>query len=504
MSLPRLSQSYWLQATTIPSFPPLTKPIKTDVAIIGGGITGITTAYLLAKQGVRVAVIEANRLCHGTTGHTTAKITAQHDLIYHELIAHFGEDSARQYYEANSEAIQFILQTVKENDIHCDLSLENAYVYTTEETQLYKLEAEWKAYETIGIDGAYVDQLSLPFSVQGAIMMRNQAQFHPLHYLKTLVELAVKHGASFYEQTVAQHIETSTRPVVQTKNGATITCDTVVICTHFPFFDPSFYFARLHAERSYVIAVESHERLQGMYLSANEPKRSLRSAVLNNRPLLLIGGESHKVGQGTNMMQHYEALQSFCNHTFGLSSVLYRWSAQDLVTLDHLPYIGPVRASYPNVLVATGYRKWGMTIGTVAAHLLTDLTLQKENSYAPLFTPSRFIAHPSLQNFVTEGIDVAKHFLTGKLEYALRTPRDISPGEGAVVNVDGKRAGAYRDEQGRLYVVDTTCTHMGCELEWNNSERSWDCPCHGSRFCFTGKVLEGPAIEPLQRIEGDV
>ncbi len=217
MSLPKLSQSYWLQTTTIPSFPSLTQPIETDVAIIGGGITGITTAYLLAKQGVRVTVIEADRLCHGTTGHTTAKMTAQHDLIYHELIAHFGEDSARQYYEANKEALQSILHIVKEHDIHCDLSVEDAYVYTTEETQLYKLEAEWKAYETLGIDGAYVDQLSLPFSIQGAVMMRNQAQFHPLHYIKTLVELAVKYGASFYEQTVAQHIETTERPIVRTK-----------------------------------------------------------------------------------------------------------------------------------------------------------------------------------------------------------------------------------------------------------------------------------------------
>ncbi|MED0656275.1 FAD-dependent oxidoreductase [Anoxybacillus ayderensis] len=503
MSLPKLSQSYWLQTTTIPSFPSLTQPIETDVAIIGGGITGITTAYLLAKQGVRVTVIEADRLCHGTTGHTTAKMTAQHDLIYHELIAHFGEDSARQYYEANKEALQSILHIVKEHDIHCDLSVEDAYVYTTEETQLYKLEAEWKAYETLGIDGAYVDQLSLPFSIQGAVMMRNQAQFHPLHYIKTLVELAVKYGASFYEQTVAQHIETTGRPIVRTKNGATITCDTVVICTHFPFFDPAFYFARLHAERSYVIAVEAHERLQGMYLSANEPKRSLRCTTMDGKPLLLIGGESHKVGQGINMIQHYEALQSFCEHTFGLSHVLYRWSAQDLITLDNLPYIGPIRKSLPHILVATGYRKWGMTTSMVAARLLTDLALQKEHRYAHLFTPSRFIADPSLNNLFTEGIDVAKHFLTGKLEYALRTPHDISKGEGAVVNVDGKRAGAYRDEQGTLYVIDTTCTHMGCELEWNNSERSWDCPCHGSRFCFTGKVLEGPAIEPLQQLKGD-
>ncbi|QAV25559.1 FAD-dependent oxidoreductase [Neobacillus thermocopriae] len=504
MSLPNSSQSYWIQSTTVPSFSTLAQSLHVDVAIIGGGITGITTAYLLAREGVRVAVVEANRLCHGTTGHTTAKITAQHDLIYHKLISHVGEENARKYYEANEKALHAIIHIVKENDIRCDLSIEDACVYTTEETKLHALEAEWKAYETLGIDGAYVDELPLPFSVQGAVMMRKQAQFHPLHYVKTLIELAVKHGASFYEQTVAVDIEPTTQPVVKMKNGATMTCDTVIICTHFPFFDPSFYFARLHAERSYVIAVESHERLQGMYLSVNEPKRSLRYAMLNNRPLLLIGGESHKVGQGTNMMQHYEALQSFCNHTFGLSNVLYRWSAQDLVTLDHLPYIGPVRASHPNVLVATGYRKWGMTTSTVAAHLLTDLTLQKENSYAHLFTPSRFIAHPSLQNFVTEGIDVAKHFLIGKLEYALRTPRHISKGEGAVVNVNGKRAGAYRDEQGTLYVVDTTCTHMGCELEWNNSERSWDCPCHGSRFCFTGKVLEGPAIEPLQRIEGDI
>ncbi|WP_231563782.1 FAD-dependent oxidoreductase [Anoxybacillus sp. KU2-6(11)] len=318
--------------------------------------------------------------------------------------------------------------------------------------------------------------------------MRNQAQFHPLHYLKTLVELAVKHGASFMNKplhNILRHRQD--RLYKQKMEQRSLVTLLSFVPTSIFFFTLLFYFARLHAERSYVIAVEAHERLQGMYLSANEPKRSIRYTMMDNKPLLLIGGESHKVGQGVNMMQHYEALQSFCEHTFGLSNVRYRWSAQDLVTLDNLPYIGPVRTSLPHILVATGYRKWGMTTSTVAAHLLADLALQKENRYAQLFAPSRFVADPSLNHLLTEGIDVAKHFLIGKLEYALRTPRDILPGEGAVVNVDGKRAGAYRDEQGRLYVVDTTCTHMGCELEWNNSEQTWDCPCHGSRFVLLEK-----------------
>ncbi|GMB09804.1 FAD-dependent oxidoreductase [Thermolongibacillus altinsuensis] len=500
LNLPITPEPYWRATIDLPSFPPLTEDIHVDVAIIGGGISGITTAYLLAKKGVNVALIEANQLLNGTTGHTTAKITAQHDLIYDEFIQHFGEEKARLYYEANKEAIDWIKEIVTTEQIDCDFTVEDAYIYTTAETERSKIENEWEAYQKIGIDGEYVEKLPLPFSIQGAIMMRNQAQFHPLKYLRQLVQFAVRHGASFYEHTVASDIEAGTKPRIKTKDGHLITCDAVIVCSHFPFYDGALYFSRLYAERSYVLAIKTEKDYPGgMYLSAGNPKRSLRYTMMNGEKLVLVGGESHKTGQGIATMKHYEVLQSFAEHTFGIQEILYRWSAQDLVTLDRIPYIGSMRTDYPNIMVATGYRKWGMTSGTLAAHLLSDLAMQKENRYREVFTPSRFYADPSVKNFLKENVDVAKHLISGKLEYALRQPEDLVNGEGAVVNVNGKRCGAYRDEGGNLHIVDTTCTHMGCELEWNNGDRTWDCPCHGSRFSIDGEVMEGPAQRRLEK-----
>jgi Rieske Fe-S protein len=238
-----------------------------------------------------------------------------------------------------------------------------------------------------------------------------------------------------------------------------------------------------------------------MYLSADNPKRSIRYATINDQKLILIGGESHKTGQGVPTIQHYKTLQSFASEVFTVTSIPYRWSAQDLTTLDKVPYIGNMTTNTPNIYVATGYRKWGMTNGTFAGLLLTDLIMNRENRYRDLYTPSRFYTDPSVKHFITQNLDVAKHLVEGKIEVVVRTPEDLANGEGAVVIVNGKRAGAYKDENGTLSIVDTTCTHMGCEVEWNSGDRTWDCPCHGSRFSIHGDVIEGPAKQSLNKID---
>ncbi|MNI50455.1 Cytochrome b6-f complex iron-sulfur subunit 1 [compost metagenome] len=238
-----------------------------------------------------------------------------------------------------------------------------------------------------------------------------------------------------------------------------------------------------------------------MYLSAESPKRSLRSVTIDQVPHVLIGGEGHKTGQGICTMQHYENLELFAEDHFGVQKIPYRWSAQDLITLDKMPYIGPITSRHPNILVATGYRKWGMTNGTAAALLLKDLIMDKDNPYSEVYTPQRFNADPGIKHLLTDNADVAVHFVVGKYEIVMKKPEELVNEEGSVVSVNGKRAGAYRDAEGKLHVVDTTCTHMGCEVEWNHGDLSWDCPCHGSRFNIDGKVLEGPAKEPLALIE---
>ncbi|MBO9131030.1 FAD-dependent oxidoreductase [Bacillus sp. 165] len=500
--MPQFPEPYWRSSAKVPSFPKLTDNLMVDVAIVGGGISGITAAYLLVKEGLKVALIDADNLLNGTTGHTTAKITAQHDLIYDELIHHIGEEKARLYYAANNDALQFIRNMVHEHKISCGFTEEDAYLYTSSAHSLYKLNNESKAYEKLGIKGELTTNLSLPFDIKGALIMKNQAQFHPLQFLSYLVQEITNGGGMIFENTTAVDVEKGGKPIVLTSGGHRISCDNLICCSHFPFYDgKGFYFTRMYAERSYVLGVKTEKAYPGgMYLSIDDPKRSLRSVNMYGENLVLVGGESHKAGQGICTIKHYEALQTFAEETFGVKEIPYRWSAQDLITLDKIPYIGCITDHNPNIFVATGYRKWGMTNGTAAALLLKDLILKRDNPYSELYTPSRFQTDPSVKHFISQNADVAKHLIEGKLEFALRKPEDLANDEGAVVRVNGKRAGAYKDSEGTLHIVDTTCTHLGCEVEWNAGDRTWDCPCHGSRFSIQGDVIEGPADKPLGNI----
>jgi len=504
-ALPDSPSSYWLNSVEAEplSFEPLGENIEVDVAVVGGGITGITLAALLAEEGKRVALLEAGRLLSGTTGHTTAKITAQHDIIYDEWIQHIGEERSRLYYEANMEALAFIRRQVESHRIDCDLQPEDSYIYTTSDANIKKLDREWAAYERLGIPGRRIGHIPLPVNSRAAVVMTGQARFHPVAYLKRLLRSFVDKGGLVFEHTTAlgvDHGDPLTK--VATGTGHTVLCGHVASCTHFPFYGlRGFYFARMYAERSYVLGLRMKDDYRypgGMYFSADDPPRSIREVTYNGDKLLLVGGEKHKPGQGICTIKHYEALERFARSTFGDWEIAYRWSAQDLTTLDKLPYIGRASTHEPRVLVATGYRKWGMTTGTAAAMLLKDMILGSDNRYEELFAPSRFYADPALKTFLSSNADVAKHLLEGKLEWVRRHPQEVKPGEGAVVQVNGGRAGAYREQDGTLHVVDTTCTHMGCEVEWNDGDRTWDCPCHGSRFSFKGEVVEGPAKQPLK------
>jgi glycine/D-amino acid oxidase-like deaminating enzyme/nitrite reductase/ring-hydroxylating ferredoxin subunit len=502
--LPFKPEPYWREGLDLPRFDPLNGNLNVDVAIVGGGITGITAAYLLVKEGLKVALLEASHLLNGTTGHTTAKITAQHGLIYDEFINHFGKSKARLYYEANMEALQFIKETIEQNKINCDFSQEDAYLYSTSETYAIKIEKEHDAYKALKIDGELMYDIPFELNVHNALVMKDQAQFHPLKYLSHLLKEAKKAGAHIFEETTAVNVEQDSQGThVLTRNGLRVTCRRVLACSHFPFYEGTgLYFSRMHADRSYILGVKAKKDYPGgMYYNVDPPNRSLRSVKMNGETLILIGGESHKTGQGKDTLEHYKALETFGEDVLGTQEVLYRWSAQDLTTLDKLPYIGELSSLQPHVLVATGFRKWGMTNGTAAALLLADLVLDRKNRFKDLYSPSRFIADPSLKKFFMDNADVAKHLIKGKFDHPNTEIDELANDEGAVVTINGKRKGAYKDTEGKVYVVDTTCTHMGCEVNWNHGDRTWDCPCHGSRFSFTGEVVEGPAEKPLQRDE---
>ncbi len=500
--MPQFPEPYW-RNMDLPIFNKLIEDTHVDVAIVGGGITGITTGYLLAKEGVKVAIIEAGRILNGTTGHTTAKITAQHGLIYDEFISHFGEDGARLYYEANTDALSFIRNTVQENNINCDFSEQDAFIYSISDEYDQKIRNEAEAYSRLGINGGLVDGIPFNIDTKSTLAMRNQAQFHPLKYLNSLVQSFLQAGGVIYENSTAMDINNDQETSVVLRNGKKIICKHLVAASHFPFCDKKgLYFARMYVERSYIIGVKTKKEFPGgMYISADTPVRSLRSTPMEDGQLVLVSGDGHKVGQGVDTMKHYLALEEFAENVLGIEDYVYRWSAQDIYTLDKVPYVGPITNDDPTILIATGYRKWGITNGTQAALILSDTIINRENKYKELYDPSRFHADPDIKKFISLNADVAKHLIKGKLEFVPTRFEDINKDEGAVVMVNGERSGCYRDQDGQLHVVDTTCTHLGCEVEWNHGDRTWDCPCHGSRFSYDGEVIDGPAVHPLKKVD---
>lgn len=504
--LPQFPEPLWRHNIDLPKYPSLKGDEQTQVVVVGGGITGITTAYLLAKEGLQVTLLEAGKVVNGTTGHTTAKITSQHGVIYDRLISHLGVDRAKQYYLSNEMASQFIHDFIKQNQIHCNYEPHDAYLYANTEQGIQKLEKEAQAYELLEINGGFADKLPFEVPHKKALVMRKQAHFHPVKYLTALLNELENLGVKIYENTTASDIQENKndkKAVVVTDSGYEVRADYVACCTHFPFFDGlGFYFTRMMAERSYVLAVKTKDKFpEGMYLSVDETVRSYRSILQDGEKVVLIGGESHQTGQGIPTHQHYEALLKEAKKSLNLERVMYRWSAQDLITLDKVPFIGKLTHKHDHIFVATGFRKWGMTTGTLAAHIIRDHILDRENEFADLYKPQRFQADPSdIKQFVKENSDVAKHFVSGKLDKPSKNPRSLKKDEGGAVTVEGKRCGAYRDKNGELHVVDTTCTHLGCEVEWNSGDRTWDCPCHGSRFTYDGAVVEGPAVKPLKRV----
>lgn len=503
--LPSESQSYWRAQQDFPLFPKLSEDIEADVAIIGAGLTGITAAYLLSQSGRKVVVVEGSRILEGTTGFTTAKVTVQHGPIYQQLIETFGREQAEQYYEANNEAKDFIEQTIKQLGIKCDFEKVDAFLYTNTDDGVEILHQELDAYHMIGIDGGTLTkEIGLPFTVKEGLKLENQGQFHPLKYALTLVEKAVENGVQFFEESRAKSIHGSNR--VEMLDGNEIRAKKILVCSHFPFNDEDgLYFTRMYSERSYAIATLAEANYpKGIYINVEKPTRSIRTALgSDGRRYLLLGGEGHITGrfQG-DMSTNYDALAAFGREQFKAKQYDYRWSAQDLVTLDGVPYVGPMTSGLQDVLVATGYAKWGMTNSTVAAKILVDNVLEKENRFAELYSPTRSkMKKEDIKSFAKINANVAKELVKGKTEKIDVVFQDLKAGSGDIIKLDGQKVGAYKDDYGKIHLVKPICTHLGCDVVFNDAESSWDCPCHGSRYTYSGDVIEGPAYEPLEKID---
>ncbi len=500
-SLDERNPSVWVSNTPPTSYPALSGRVEVDVAVVGAGITGLTTALLLKEAGATVAVVEAGRLASGTTGYTTAKVTSLHGLTYAELVGTHGRDKAGQYAQANQAAIGVVADLVRRLAIDCQFERQDAYTYTTDPERRADIAAEVEAATTLGLPASYTEQTALPYAVEAAVRFADQAQFHPRRYCMGLAQAIPGDGSHLFEMTRALDVdETGDRLVVHTEAG-TVEAAEVVLATLLPFVDLGGFFAKAHPVRSYALAVRiDGEVPDGMYLGADSPTRSVRPLPLDGGTGLILGGESHKVGQGGDTEQYYQSLESWARANFPIRSVDYRWSAQDYVPVDSLPYVGRSPRSR-HVQVATGFKKWGMTNGTAAAVILADAFLGRDNAWAEAFDATRVDAGASVKEFVGENLNVGKRFVKDHAARLSAPPAEtLAPGQGGLVELGGEEVAAYRDVDGSLQAVSATCTHLGCTVQWNSAETTWDCPCHGSRFTCDGRVLNGPAVVDLAAV----
>jgi glycine/D-amino acid oxidase-like deaminating enzyme/nitrite reductase/ring-hydroxylating ferredoxin subunit len=480
--------------------PQLDGDVDAEVCVIGGGIVGITTAALLQDAGVRTVLLEANRLACGVSGFTTAKVSSQHGLVYARLRSRFGRDGAATYGDANQAALEWMATRVEHDGIECDWRRRPSYAYLTEDRATAEQEAD--AAIEAGLPASLVEETGLPYEVAAAVRFDDQAEFHVRKYLLALVEALAgpEGGCRIFEHSRAVEVDTDEDCVVKTPGGR-VTANQVVVATHYPFLDRSLAFARVHPQRSYAILCRiAGVPPEGMFISADSPTRSIRGVPLEGEELLLVGGEGHRTGTGGDTEERYGRLEAFARKHWDVRSIDYRWSAQDNTTVDQVPYVGPITPRADRVFMATGFAKWGMTGGTAAGLLLCDLLLGYDNPWAGLFDPNRLTLRASAVRLVKENAVAGLRFVGDRItKRGSRSIEHLQPGEADIVRLAGETVAAYRDDDGVLVAVSPSCTHLGCRVNWNRAERSWDCPCHGSRFTPAGEVLQGPAVHRLER-----
>ncbi len=494
-------KSLWLEENKIKEFPELEKDEKADICIIGAGIFGISTAYYLSQNGYNVILIERNKIASKVTGHTTAKITSQHGLIYHYLLNQYGIDFAKKYFNANQGAVTEIERIIQENNIECDFEKQNSYVYTTDKTELEKIQEEIEALDRINPDAKLVNKSQLPFSIIKGIEFKNQAQFNPIKYIQGLVRKLEENKVRIFENTTCFDIKQDNEEYICYTENNTIKSKYVVIATHYPFINiPGMYFAKMYQSSSYVIGVDTKTELfSGMYINIQSPIYSFRTAVDNGKKILLLGGLDHKTGENITYQDSYGKLEQKAKQWYPNLEVKYRWSTRDCITLDKIPYIGEFSNVLPNIFVGTGFNKWGMTSSNVAARIITDKIMKKENEYDEVFKSTRvnpIVNKDEVKNMV---VQTTKSLVVDKLKKEENSIDDIKNETGGIIEKNGEKIGIYKDIEGKIHAVKPICTHLGCLLNWNAADKTWDCPCHASRFDYTGKNIYNPALKNLEK-----
>lgn len=470
-------QSFWSNDPEQNLRSSLTKNIKADAVVIGAGMAGILCAYRLMQNGVNTVVLEASRIGSGQTKNTTAKITSQHGLIYSKIINNFGLKAAHNYALANTIAIDEYEKIVKKNKMDCDFKRASSFLYTKADND--KINDEYKAAKELGINANLTDNTELPFEIKIALEFKNQGMFNPIKFLMPLAD-----KMNIYENTkVTQIIDNK----VVTEKGS-VTAKYIIIASHFPFVNfPKMYFMRMHQERSYVLAIKTDKKIENMYYGIDADGLTFRGY----KDMILLGGYSHRTGECID--DKYQLLKNNAKIYYPEYTEVAKWSAQDCMTLDSIPYIGRFTKNSKNYFLATGFNKWGMTGSMVSSMIISDLITGRKNNFISTFSSERKVTSIAMKNLMKEMGQSVKSLTAQKFVPTENNLNDIPLGTGKIVEYKGKKAGVYKRNDGKIFAVSSKCPHLGCQLEWNNTEKSWDCPCHGSRFDYRGNLIDNPA-----------
>lgn len=491
--------SLWLATAGTASFPQLPGPLDVDVAVIGGGIAGLTAALALKRSGRSVAVLEAGTIGAGVTGHTTGKVTSLHRLAYTALKRTHGVAAAGAYGMANQAAVEHIAAVVAAEGIDCGFRRLSNYTYTEKSENLVEVRAEAALAASLGLPAAFTAELPLPFPVAGAVRFDGQAQIHAVRYLQGLAR-AVNGGGSFvFEATRATALREAVPVRIDTELAPVLAGD-VIVATNVPFGDNGRFEALCSPHRSYIVATPvDSPPLEATFISVEEPMHSLLTTRLDGITYLLTGGAGHPAAETADPAARFAGLADYARNRFGAGPVAYRWSTQDGMPRDGLPYVGPLMPDSRHAFIITGLRKWGLTNGTAAALMLADRLNGTPNHWAPTFDsnrtpvpaggmPNQPAARPAESGYDKSGEDESG---------AALAVRDLARGQGLVLGHGGDSTACYRDEAGNIHAVSAICTHLGCTVSFNREDATWDCPCHGSRFDVHGHVLQGPARKDL-------
>ena len=491
--------SYWnIENNT--NFDELKEDIDTDICIIGGGLTGLTTAYYLSKQNKDVVILERDKVCSHTSGGNTGKVTSQHGLFYKYLSDSKGETFAKKYLEANESAIKNIENIIKEENIQCDFEKQSAYVFTKQEKELEKIKNEVDTVNKISDISQFVEKVQLPINALGAIEFKNQAKYHPVKYADGLCKAIVKNNGRIFEHSKAIDLKSENGKNVVYLDNYKITANYVVIATRYPIINfPGYHFLKMYQSTSYSIIVDTNSDVpEGMYISSETPTVSFRSIKNGDKKLLQIVGYDYKTG--TEILEDgYKKLEDIAKSMYPNSQVKYKWIAEDCISLDKIPYIGEFSNLLNNVYVATGYNKWGITSSNIAATIIFDKILGRKNIYEDVFKSTRMEPvknREEVKNIVKEATN---SILLKKFQVPEEELKDVQKEHGEIIEYNGSKVGIYKDKNGVIHQVKPICTHLGCELSFNNVDKTWDCPCHGSRFMYEGESIEAPSIKNLEK-----